>query len=153
MSIEKATKIFQLKSEYLNERNIDLDEDQFIYMVNLFPSLLVVLSDGIVDKEEWSTVKSLAKILGKEFATENLGKEKEENLTLIYKSEFRYLLKNREEWENKFLEALREYFEHNNSSKEFVYETMVLFAAASDGISEEEQTMIDYLNDYLELNN
>lgn len=135
-------KMDQLYSEYLKERNIKINRDQFIYIVNLLPALLVVLSDGIVDREEWTTVKKLAKILGNEFATEDLGLDKEENLTLIYRSEFRYLLKSREQWEEPFLDALRDYFVENESSKDFVLETMYLFANASDGISEEEDEII-----------
>ena len=120
-------------------------------MVNLFPALLVVLSDGIVDTDEWNTVKKLAKILGTEFASDDLGKEKEENLTLIYKSEFRYLLKEREKWEDKFLKALKEYFTVNDSSKEFVLETMYLFANASEGVSADEDRTIEKLSAELNL--
>lgn len=131
-----------LQEEYQEARNIQLNQEQFVYLINLFPSLLVVLSDGIVDREEWVTVKKLAKILGTEFATEDLGIEKEENLTLIYKAEFRYLLKYREQWEDKLLGGLKTYFEHNDGSKDFVLETMHLFAHASDGISDiEDQTI------------
>ena len=140
-----------LQEEYQNARQIVLNQEQFIYLVNLFPSLLVVLSDGIVDKDEWVTVKKLAKILGSEFASEDLGLEKEENLTLIYKAEFRYLLKNREEWEDKFLNGLRRYFEHNDGSKDFVLETMHLFAHASDGISDIEDATIRNLCEKLGL--
>lgn len=137
---------------YTSERYISLNKEQFIYIANLFPALLVVLSDGIVDTEEWQTVKKLAKILGAEFATEEFGEEKEENLTLIYKNEFRYLLKNREVWEERILEALRDYFTQNDSSKEFVVETMHLFANASDGISVVENEAIEQLTEDLGLN-
>jgi len=135
----------ELHKEYTEERFISLNKEQFIYVVNLFPALRVVLSDGIVDQEEWVTVKRLAKILGDEFATDDLGEEKEENLMLIYKSEFRYLIKNLDQWQDKFLTALKEYFETNEASKEFVLETMYLFAHASDGVSADENEVIDYL--------
>jgi hypothetical protein len=143
----------ELYIEYSRVRNIDINKEQFIYILNLFPALLVVLSDGIVDGDEWKTVKKLATILGKEFATTDLGMEKEENLTLIYKSEFKYLLRNREIWERKFLDTLKAYFTKNQSSKEFVLETMFLFANASDGISIEEDKMIDALTTELGLEN
>lgn len=142
-----------LYSEYTKARNIDINKEQFIYILNLYPALLVVLSDGIVDRDEWKTVKKLATILGKEFATTDLGLEKEENLTLIYKAEFKYLLKNRGRWERKFLDTLKGYFEKNHSSKEFVLETMFLFANASNGISIEEDKMIDNLTVELGLQN
>lgn len=135
----------QLYSDYSNERFIKLNKEQFIYLITLFPALRVALSDGLVDEEEWITVKRLAKILGDEFASEDLGKEKEENLMLIYKAEFRYLIKNLDLWEQKFLQALKQYFEKNEAAKEFVVETMYLFAQASDGISAEENNTIKRL--------
>lgn len=140
-----------LHTEYIQERMLSLNEEQFIYIVNLFPAIRVVLSDGIVDQEEWQTVKHMAKILGDEFASDDLGNEKEENLMLIYKAEFRYLIKNLEKWEAKFLDALKEYFELNDASHDFVLETMLLFAHASDGVSEEESKTIDYLVKELDL--
>ena len=139
------SKIDSLFQEYTESRFIELNKEQFIYIVNLFPALRVVLSDGIVDQDEWNTVKRLAKILGDEFASEDLGEEKEENLMLIYKSEFRYLIKNLDKWEDKFLVALKEYFNTNDASKEFVLETMYLFAHASESISPEEDETINYL--------
>jgi predicted glycosyl hydrolase (DUF1957 family) len=143
--------IDQLFEEYSKERKLELNKEQFIYLITLFPALLVVLSDGIVDREEWVTVKRLAKIMGDEFASEDLGEEKEENLMLIYKGEFRHLLKAREQWEKKILSALKEYFTENQQSKEFVMETMYLFAHASDGVSEEEDETIMHLTEKLGL--
>jgi len=145
------SQIETLHKAYAQERFITLNKEQFIYIVNLFPALRVVLSDGILDREEWDTVKRLAKILGDEFASIDLGEEKEENLMLIYKGEFRYLIKNLEQWEARFLSALKEYFEENEASKEFVMETMYLFAHASNGISEEENETINYLTETLGL--
>lgn len=144
-------KMEALYNEYTQARFIELNKEQFIYVVNLFPALRVVLSDGIVDQDEWNTVKRLAKILGDEFASDDLGEEKEENLMLIYRSEFRYLIKNLNQWEDKFLAALKEYFKENEASKEFVLETMYLFAHASDGISTEEDSTINYLTKELGL--
>ncbi len=146
--MSKIDNLYQLYSE---ERNIKLNKEQFVYLVNLFPALRVALSDGMVDDDEWVVVKRLAKILGDEFASDDLGQEKKENLMLIYKSEFRYLIKNLDEWEEKFLTALKEYFIENEASKEFVMETMYLFANASDGVSDEEIKNIHVLTDRLGL--
>jgi tellurite resistance protein len=145
------SKIDQLFKEYTQERFINLNKEQFVYILNLFPALRVVMSDGIVDQDEWVTVKRLAKILGDEFATEDLGEEKQENLMLIYRAEFRHLVKNLDKWQTKFLEALKDYFNENETSKEFVVETMYLFASASDGVSEEENEVIEFLTTELGL--
>lgn len=149
--IVNMAQLDQLYAEYSNERFIKLNKEQFIYLLTLFPALRVALSDGMVDKAEWLTVKRLAKILGDEFTSEDLGKEKKENLMLIYKTEFRYLIKNLDQWEQKFLKALKEYFEKNEAAKEFVIETMYLFAHASDGISAEENSTIQKLTKELGL--
>ncbi len=145
------SKIDQLFKEYTRERFINLNKEQFVYIVNLFPALRVVMSDGIVDQDEWVTVKRLAKILGDEFASDDLGEEKEENLMLIYRAEFRHLVKNLDKWQDKFLAALKDYFNENEPSKEFVVETMYLFASASDGVSEEENEVIEFLTKELGL--
>jgi tellurite resistance protein len=145
------SKIDQLFKEYTQDRYIKLNKEQFVYIVNLFPALRVVMSDGIVDQDEWVTVKRLAKILGDEFASDDLGEEKEENLMLIYRAEFRHLVKNLDKWQDKFLAALKDYFNENEPSREFVVETMYLFASASDGVSEDENEVIEYLTKELGL--
>lgn len=123
-------KIDNLYTEYTQVRFLDITKEQFIYITHLLPSCLIVMSDGLLDKEEWITLKRLSKILGDEFAANNLGQEdKEENLMLIYQGEIRYLIKNRERWENKFLEALCEYLEGKESSKAFIGETLDLFTS------------------------
>jgi hypothetical protein len=145
------SKIDQLFKEYTQERFIKLNKEQFVYIVNLFPALRVVMSDGIVDQEEWVTVKRLAKILGDEFASDDLGEEKEENLMLIYRAEFRHLVRNLDKWQDKFLAALKDYFNENEPAREFVVETMYLFASSSDGVSEEENEDIEFLTKELGL--
>jgi len=125
-----ATKMDSLYDEYMRARFLDISKEQFIYITHLLPSCLIVMSDGLLDNEEWVTLKRLSKILGDEFATDDLGtEEKEENLMLIYKAEIRYLIKNKDKWEDKFIDALKEYIQEQDSSKEFVTETMELFVS------------------------
>ncbi len=134
-------KMDSLFSEYTRVRFLDITKEQFIYIAHLLPSCLIVMSDGLLEKEEWVTLKRLSKILGDEFAEENLGKdEKEENLMLIYQGEIRYLLKNRKKWEAKFLDALCEYLEDKEASKAFIGETLDLFTAPDQ---QPEQVEID----------
>lgn len=110
------------------------------------------MSDGLLDHEEWVTLKQLSKILGEEFASEDLGHvEKEENLMLIYKGEIRYLLKNREQWEDKFIHALREYLKLSSNSRAFVKETMDLFASPEQKPKEEELEAYNDLTERLQL--
>lgn len=133
------SKMDDLYTEYMQVRFLDINKEQFIYIAHLLPSCLIVMSDGLLDQEEWVTLKRLSKILGKEFATDDLGTdEKEENLMLIYKAEIRYLIKHKDIWQDKFIDALKEYFIDQPSSKEFVKETMELFVSSDQNPDESE---------------
>lgn len=145
-------KIDSLYKEYSEVRFIEVNREQFIYIAHLLPACLLVMSDGQLDSEEWITLKQLSKILGDEFATDDLGtEEKEENLMLIYKAEIRYLLKNREMWENKFLAALKEYLPTHPASKEFLNETLDLFAGPDADPDPDEQKTYEKLKSDLGL--
>jgi outer membrane protein OmpA-like peptidoglycan-associated protein len=139
-----------LFNEYRKSRKIDLTLDQFSYLLNLYPSLLVCMSDGVLDHEEWEGVISTAQGLAEEFDGIEDGLQKEETAQ-IFRTEFRYLLENIDRWQKKFLNALKSQLEYNQADKEFVLESMYLFANAADGISQEEQNMIDDLTDRLQL--
>lgn len=139
-----------LYTDYLKVRNLELDQEQFCSFMAFVPALLVAASDGIVDREEWTYCKKLAAGLGASFSKESFPDETE-NLTLIYRGEFRFLIKHLEDWEGRFLEALKEYFSENGYAKTFVSETLYLFADASNGISQEEMDLINYLEMKLEL--
>ncbi|MEM8568326.1 MAG: hypothetical protein AAGF85_17835 [Bacteroidota bacterium] len=141
----------QLFEDYTQTRFLDINNEQFIYLLHLLPPCLVVMSDGILDRDEWMTLKSLSKILGNELATDDLGSlEKEENLMLIYRAEIRYLLKNRETWQSRFFEALNEYLSTNSASKEFLDDTLDLFKK-EEGYSEKEQSTLNTIKSGLGL--
>ncbi|QSE97538.1 hypothetical protein [Fulvivirga lutea] len=147
-----AGKIDSLYKEYTEARFLEVNKEQFTYIAHLLPACILVMSDGQLDSEEWMTLKRLSKILGDEFATEDLGTdEKEENLMLIYKAEIRYLLKNREMWESKFLEALKEHLQTSPSSKEFLNETLDLFAGPDADPDPQEKDTYDVLKRQLGL--
>jgi hypothetical protein len=142
--------IRELFNEYTKERNIEMSEEQFASFLAFFPALLVAASDGIVDKDEWLYCKKLASGLGNSY-NEGDSEEAHENLTLIYRGEFRYVLKHLDRWEPKFLKALKQYLVDNDYTKEFVTETIYLFANASEGIVQEEMDKINYLEKELHL--
>ena len=121
------SKIDVLYKEYTQKRYLDINKEQFVYLVNLMPACLIAMSDGIMDRNEWKTVKGLIKILGIELATDDLGGEKEENLMLIYRGEMRYLIKYKDLWQEKFLNALKMYFTENEAAIDFTKETLELF--------------------------
>ncbi len=142
--------IEQLYEEYHKNRNIHLTFDQFTYIANLFPAMVVCMSDGKLDKEEWDGVLKITDSLAEAYSLEDESLPAEE-IARIFRTELRYLLDNMDKWSKKFLNTLKDYIKDRASDKEFIVETMYLFANVADGISDEEQNMIDELSDRLAL--
>lgn len=145
------TQAEQLFDEYRKTRKVDLTLEQFTYILNLYPSLIVCMSDGNLDPEEWEGVERLAKGLVIEYG-EGLDAEGRAKMEQSFRTEFRYLLDNIDKWQKKFLNTLKNHIKDSRTDKELVMESMYLFANSSAGISAEEQTTIDMLTDRLALN-
>ena len=139
-----------LLEEYLKTRKSDLSIDQFTYILKIYPALLVCMSDGKLDKEEWDGVLSISKGLALLYL-DQMPNASAEKIEQVFRTEFRYLLENIDKWEKKFLNTLRNYLDENSGDKEFVQEAMYLFANAADGIAHEEQRTIDTLSARLSL--
>lgn len=140
----------QLFAEYKKVRRVELTLEQFTYILNLYPSLIVCMSDGVLDQEEWEGVIRLSKGLAMEYGY-GLDNDEMEKLEQSFRTEFRYLLDNIEKWQKKFLNTLKNHIQDSKTDKELVLETMYLFANASDGISKIEQETIEMLTDRLSL--
>ena len=61
----------KLYQDYIQERDIPLHKHQFIHLLKIYPSLVVLMSDGIVDKEERLVMNIQASKLGYDHATED----------------------------------------------------------------------------------
>ena len=66
------------------------------------------------------------------------------------RDEFKYLLQHLEDWESKFLSALKAYLQQHPFVREFISETLYLFAEASHGVSQEEMDKINQIEKSLE---
>jgi len=139
-----SSHINSLFEEYAKSRKSPLNVEQFSYVLKIYPSLLVCMSDGKLDKEEWEGVLNISKGLALLYLDQTPNVEAEK-IEILFRTEFRYLLENIDKWEKKFLNTLKFYLKENADEKEFVYESMYLFANAADGISHEEQRSIDTL--------
>ena len=76
--IAMKSQIEILYHEYHKNRNIQLNLEQFIYIASLFPSLLVCMSDGKLDKEEWEGVLAITDGLAQNYAADNITVSEEE---------------------------------------------------------------------------
>lgn len=140
----------QLLEEYKRVRNAGFTLDQFYYVLNLYPSLIICMCDGVLDKEEWDSILVTAKGLALEYG-DGLNEEDVEKLEQSFRTEFRYLLDNIDKWQKKFLNALKNHIQNSKVDKEFVLESMYLFANADGYISQVEQETIAMLSERLEL--
>lgn len=141
--------LHQLYIEYIKSRKIRIPEEQFIYLAKLYPALLVCMSDGVLDKEEWDGIIMATRGLSAEFAKSP--EDDRDMIAMSFRTEIRYLLDNVDKWNKRFLNALHDAIKDNKLDQEFILETMYLFANITDGISDEEQEAINRLAHRLEI--
>ncbi len=146
-----SEQINKLHAEYLKTRSAAVSLREFEYLLRIFPSLMICMADGKLDREEWDGVLYMADGLAEEFYDENGIYKDKKDLALTFRTEFRYLLENITKWEKRFINVLKDSIKDNRTAKEFVLETMYLFANVADGISDSEQEAIDALAKRLNL--
>lgn len=141
--------LHQLYLEYIKYRKIQIPEDQFQYLAKLYPALLVCMSDGALDREEWEGIVMATRGLSAEFAKSPT--DDRDMIAMSFRTEIRYLLDNVDKWNKKFINALHNSIKDSKLDQEFVLETMYLFANIAGGISSEEQEAINKLALRLEI--
>lgn len=143
--------IRELYRIYQEERNISLSISQFTLFVEFFPTILVVLSDGVIDQEERSYINRLASNLGNSFVQDGYSESFIKKLKDTFSQEFEFLIQNLKLWEGQFLDALAEHLKENPENKEAIFDTIHLFAATSEDWDETEDNMIEFLSKKLAL--
>jgi len=140
----------ELFEEYKKVSNSKLNSEQFSTLVMVFPALLVIASDGVIDQEEWIYVKYLSRFIAETYKKE-ISEQELAALNQTFYNELEFLIDNLEAWESRFVDSLDKYLEYFPEQKETVMEALHLFAEASDGESEEEIEKIEELSKKLHL--
>jgi hypothetical protein len=140
-----------LYKEYKKQREMKISEDQYTFFVIFFPALLVIISDGIIDMEEWEYCEQLSQFMAKTFKEDCQEEADMESLSKAYLYEISYMIKHVADWKDDYLDALKGYLEKDPEAKSSVMETMLLFAEASDGTSDDEENQIEILKKQLAL--
>lgn len=141
--------LHRLYIDYIRTRRKKIPEDQFHYLAKLYPAILICMSDGKLDKEEWDGIVMATRGLAQEFVRSP--KDNRDHIAMIFRTEIRYLTDNVDKWHRKFLGALHQALQNNPLDQEFVMDSMYLFANITDGISEEEEEKINELARRLEI--
>jgi hypothetical protein len=140
-----------LHTAYIKARGIRLTVEQFTFLVEFFPAILVTLSDGFIDQKEKSYLDRLAQNLSHSFQEEGLGVKQISELQVLFKQEFEYLTQNLDTWQESYLNALQHHLEQYPENKEAIRDTILLFAQTSQDINEAETNMVDFLTQKLNL--
>lgn len=146
-----APTMVQLYQQYHTERATSVSEDQFATFAVFFPTLIIIISDGVIDLEEWDYVKQLARFMAKTFQDEGHEQADVGELTEAYLAEISYLIKFLADWREPFLSTLENYLTTRPEAKASILDTIELFAEASEGTSPEEQAQIDDIKQRLRL--
>lgn len=134
--------IEELYYHYRQKRKIDLNIEQFTLLVEFFPSLLVVLSDGVIDSGERLYLNKLVQSIVNIYALEGFNQKKTDELYKVYSTEFDYIIQNIDDWKRDFIEVLRNHLAINQGQKEMILDTLHLFAETSQDVTEAERGMI-----------
>lgn len=146
----KSEILYKFYKDYCGERHIKLTEDQFVTFAVFFPTIQVIISDGVIDMEEWEYVNQLSRFMAKSFKDKGSNEDIHE-LSKIYLNEISYLIRFLRIWQDKFIDGLKQYSLENPEVKNSIVDTMQLFAEASGGTSEEEQIKMDNIKTALDI--
>jgi hypothetical protein len=135
-----------LFENYQRSRKSQLSLDQFKRILRLFPSLIVCMSDGKFDRAERIGMMQNIKA-GLLYKPGQLS----DKILMILMQEVDYLAKSLDCWKQSFLAALKFELIKTPDDKEFVLESMYLFANIHRGICQREQLQIDKLVSELSL--
>jgi hypothetical protein len=143
--------LIDLYEEYTESRKINLTFDQFTSLTMFYPTLLVLYTDGQIDEQEWKYIKHLANNLTDSLIPPVTDPELVIDLKKTYFNELQYLLQHLDAWERKFIKTLKNHLKDYPQKKASVVKFLYLFAAASEGICEKEEIMIEHLKKELAL--
>jgi hypothetical protein len=143
------TQVQKLFIQYAEIHPTKLNVSQFSLLLKLFPSLIVCMSDGRLDPgEKEGLLKNLYTMT---FSFEELTGKEQIDLYKNFVSDVFYQLNHLDELKHSFLETIKVDLLEHPADKEFIYESLYLFANINKGISIEEQLTIDLLVNDLRL--
>jgi hypothetical protein len=135
-----------MKNIFERERNISITEEEFVILVLTYPIFLVANADKNFDIEEKKLMEIILGNFIRSAYRDTLKDEEVSNMIASFIEDFKFISQNESIFKLPMLELLRNYsIEVKNSINSLIKE----IAEISEGISESENNMITFLNDYL----
>lgn len=141
--------IENLFEEYQNKHNSCVNLTEFEMLLKLFPSVMVCMSDGKLNPGEKEGLLQNAYSLTYNF--DDLNEKQQIDLYKRFVSELFYLIDHIDQWKDAFLSVIKLELLEKPDDKEYILESLYLFANIDDGISIVEQITIDSLVHELQL--
>ena len=132
----------QLYENYRTDRKTVLSENQFASLLLMYPSVLVAYADNDFDAlERQNLAISCASAAGddKLFAAE------------LYCELMNTISPEGEKWKSLFMEVIKSNLASDSDSAQIINDLMISMAESSDGISDEEQAVIDFVKSTLNI--
>ncbi|TAF64942.1 MAG: hypothetical protein EAZ55_09785 [Cytophagales bacterium] len=140
-----------LYQKYKNTRHLQWNIEEFILLLEFFPAMMVIMSDGIYDEEEKVYVNKLSQNMSLFLAQDDIRLYSSEDMQEKFKNELEYLANNIDDWKDEFLVVLHEHLQIHPQNKTLINDLIHLIAQVSQSVSNAEQSMIHYISERLAL--
>lgn len=142
--------LLRLYLAFKQSAQCNMELEHFYTLLIFFPVLLIVNADGQIEEEEQIFLDHIAKAMAQSYRDEHETALRTADLEQLFLNGIVYLSRHLEEWEEPFLDNLRQYLAWQPELKETVADVMEMFADASSG-NDAEQQLLANLTQRLEL--
>lgn len=147
--MELNKKILDKKVKFCNYRNIEISDDEFAIILITLPAFLVANSDNEFDEDERNLMANLLYNFLYEIYGKELNEDEYEQMILAYLEEF-LRINEHTELKNMLMGGLKLLCTEIEGLAETVKEMIQEVAEVSDGVSQEENDMIESISNSLD---
>jgi hypothetical protein len=135
-----------MKAIFEEDRNTSMTDEEFDILILSYPLFLVANADNVFDNDEMSFLSIILDNFISSIYGDSINNQEKNALIQNYLDDFKFLSKNESKYKIEFLKLLTS---HKDEVKSSIKDLIEEVADISNGISQPEKDMIDYLKGYL----
>ncbi len=144
--IMKTDPVRALYEQYGNSHDTSLQFYQFEVLLIFFPAIQVIMSDEVIDDDEWKFFRQLASFMAE---SETQDPELQKDLHYLYLNEITFMIEHMADWKKPFTYTLRLHSKNKPEVKASIMDTLYLITEASGGATRlEKEKIYDIVNQY-----